>query len=79
MSSHDKGSDSSQPRLDDLIPLSKAAEISGLSHSHLRHCVRNGEIEGRKLGRDWFTTLQAVRVYEARNRRPGPKPSSNKS
>ncbi len=76
MSSHDKGSDSYQPGLDDLIPLSKAAEISGLSHSHLRLLVREGEIEGRKLGRDWFTTLRAVEEYEARDRRPGPKSSS---
>lgn len=62
-----------QPSLDELIPLSLAAKLSELSHSHLRLLLRDGEIEGKKMGRDWFTTLRAVREYEARNRRPGPK------
>ena len=65
-----------QPGLDELIPLSLAAQFSGLSHSHLRLLVRDSEIEGKKMGRDWFTTLRAVKEYEARNRRPGPKSSS---
>jgi hypothetical protein len=68
--------DDYQPRFDELISLSRAAEISGLSHSHLRLLVRDGEIAGRKMGRDWFTTLQAVNEYLARNRRPGPKTTS---
>lgn len=65
--------DDYQPDLDELIPLSQAAEFSGLSHSHLRLLVRDGEIKGKKMGRDWFVTLRAVREYEARDRRPGPK------
>ena len=65
--------DQKQPSLDELIPLSKAAEISGLSHSHLRLLVRKGEIWGKKMGRDWFTNAQAVQEYFARDRRPGPK------
>jgi hypothetical protein len=59
---------------DELIPLRKAAEISGLTPGHLRLLVRTGDIWGKKLGRDWFTTPQAVREYLARDRRPGPKP-----
>jgi hypothetical protein len=74
MPNYEKGSERFQSGLEDLIPLKRAAEICGLSHSHLRRLVRDGEIEGRKLGRDWFTTLKAVREYEARDRRPGPKP-----
>ena len=73
MSGSNKGKDKYQTSLDELIPLSMAATISGFSHSHLRLLVRDGEIEGRKMGRDWFTTLRAVKEYEARNRRPGPK------
>lgn len=70
----------SPPPLDELIPLSLAAEFSELSHSHLRLLLRDGEIEGRKMGRDWFTTLRAVRAYEARVRKPGPKaPDQRKS
>ncbi len=68
------GKSDDQPGLDELIPLRKAAELSGLSHSHLRLLLRKGEIWGRKVGRDWFTTEQVVREYLARDHRPGPKP-----
>jgi len=69
----DKGKSDNQPRLDELITLREAAELSGLSHSHLRLLIRKGDIWGQKKGRDWFTTAQAVREYLARDRRPGPK------
>lgn len=62
-----------QPNLDELISLSQAAKLSGLSHSHLRLLARNGEIWVKWLGRGWFTTEQAVQEYLARDRRPGPK------
>jgi len=66
-----------QPKLDELIPLRKAAEISGLSQGHVSHLIRNGELWGTKLhGRNWFTTEQAVREYLAREIRPGPKPQN---
>ncbi len=55
---------SSNPRIDDLILLSEAAKISGLSPNHLRLLVRRGDIWGMKLGRDWFTTEYAVMKYE---------------
>ena len=63
-----------QPKLDELISLSQAAELSGLSPSHLRLLVSEVEIWGKKLGRNWFTTEQAVREYIARGIKPGPKP-----
>lgn len=58
----------------ELLPLSQIASLCGLSHSHLRRLIREGEIWGKKLGRDWFTTEQAVREYQAREIKPGPKP-----
>ena len=64
---------SNQPNLDELISLSKAAELSGLSPSHLRLLVSRGEIWGQKIGRNWATTAQAVLEYIAREHRPGPK------
>ena len=68
-----RGSES-QPNLDELIPLSKAAEMSGLTPGRWRQLFRSGEVWGKKMGRDWFTTSQAVKEYLARTRRPGPKP-----
>lgn len=62
-----------QPGLDELISLSEAAKLSGLSHSHLRLLARNGDIWVKWLGRGWFTTEKAVQEYLARERRPGPK------
>lgn len=46
-----------------LISLKEAAAHSGLSHSHLRLLARTGKIAARRLGRDWFTTEQAVAAY----------------
>ena len=65
---------SDQPRLDQLISLREAAELSGLSTRHLRLLVSQGEMWGAKLGRNWITTAQAVKEYLAKDRRPGPKP-----
>jgi excisionase family DNA binding protein len=63
-----------RPHWDELITLHEAAELSGLTQRHLRLLLSNGELWGQKLGRDWFTTKQAVNEYLARDRRPGPKP-----
>ena len=65
------------PGLDDLLSLSRAAERCGLSASHLRLLVREGEVWGVKIGRNWVTTEAAVREYLARDRRPGPKPDKD--
>ena len=62
-----------QPSLDDLISLTKAAELSGLTTRHLRHLATNGDLWAKKLGRNWYTTEQAIEEYVARNIRPGPK------
>jgi len=62
-----------KPNLDDLISLSEAAKISGLSPNHLRLLVSERMIWGKKLGRNWFTTTQAVEDYLKLDRKPGPK------
>jgi excisionase family DNA binding protein len=66
-----------QPKLADLISLEEAAKLSGLTADHLRRLVRQGDLWGKKIGRNWVTTEQAVKEYLARDRRPGPK--SNKA
>jgi hypothetical protein len=63
----------SQPNIDELISLTKAAEISGLSPSQIRLLVSKGVIWGKKLGRNWFTTVQNVENYMKLDRKPGPK------
>ena len=73
--SNDANAGSDQPRLNELITLATAAKLSGLSSGHLRLLVRTNELWGQKLGRNWFTTQQAVQEYLARNIKPGPKPN----
>jgi len=77
MPGRSKKGDSDQPKLEELITLEEAAELSGLSSPHLRLLVRRGVIWGKRLGHNWFTTAQAVREYLARDRRPGPKPKKD--
>ena len=68
--------ETSQPGLDELISLQEAAELSGLSTSHLRLLVSRGNMWGIKLSRSWFTTAKAVQEYVAQGHRPGPKPKN---
>ena len=62
------------PDLGDLIALSEAAEISGLSPDHLRRLVRQGNLWGKKIGRNWVTTKMSIEKYLESYRKPGPKP-----
>ncbi len=56
-----------------FISVAEASKISGLSVSHIRKLLRDGDIQGVKIGRDWSTTEEAVREYLKQERRPGPK------
>ncbi len=46
-----------------LLSLKDAAARFDLSHSHLRLLARSGKLRARRLGRDWFTTEEAVAEY----------------
>jgi hypothetical protein len=67
-------SENPDPTLTELISLAEASDLSGLSHGHLALLIRRGDLWGRKIGRDWVTTKQAVLEYLASNPKPGPKP-----
>jgi hypothetical protein len=64
---------SNQPRLDDLISLPDASQLCGLSQQHLALLIRRGELWGKKMGRDWITTRQAIEQYQVIEHKPGPK------
>lgn len=57
-----------------LISVTEASTLSGLTPSYLRRLLREQRLAGVKVGRDWFTTEEALRTYLAQDRRPGPKP-----
>ena len=46
-----------------LISLKKAAEISGYTQDYLGSLVREKKIKGERIGRDWFTTEEALKRY----------------
>lgn len=56
-----------------LISVTEAATLSGLTPSYIRRLLRRQQVAGVKVGRDWFTTEEALRTYLAQERRPGPK------
>jgi excisionase family DNA binding protein len=61
-----------------LISVTEASRISGLTPGFIRLLVREGTIYGVKIGRNWVTTREAVREYLKKERRPGPKPTKQK-
>jgi excisionase family DNA binding protein len=56
-----------------LISVTEASALSGLTTSYIRRLLRQKNVPGVKVGRDWFTTEDAIRTYLAQDRRPGPK------
>ena len=73
MSNPSQKDTSEQPRLDDLITLQEASVMCGLTQPHLALLVRRGLLWGKKIGRDWVTTRQAIDIYLALDNKPGPK------
>ena len=57
-----------------LISVTEASKLSGLTTGHLRKLLREGQIEGVKIGRNWLTTEEAIQQYLQQNIKPGPKP-----
>jgi len=48
-----------------IISLKNAAENSGYHPDYLGSLIRNGKLEGKKIGRNWFTTEKAVKDFMA--------------
>ena len=63
--------------MSEWISVKEAAELTGYTDGHLRYLLGKGLVEGRKFGRDWFTTREALQKYLATNPRPGPKPENH--
>jgi len=73
MSNPSQKDPSDQPRLDDLISLQEASFMCGLTQPHLALLIRRGILWGKKIGRNWLTTRQAISQYQAIEHKPGPK------
>lgn len=51
--------------IQEAIPAKSAAEILGLSEQRVRTLLRNGEIEGKQVGKQWITTAAAVNAFQS--------------
>jgi len=61
-----------------LISLKEAAAQFSISHSQLKLLALRGRLQARKLGRDWFTTPEAVAAYLANTELRSKDPHKNK-
>jgi excisionase family DNA binding protein len=61
--------------INNLISLSEAASISGLSPDHLRRLAEQGKLRAKKIGRNWVTTKEALSDY-IEKRRPRGRPKT---
>ena len=60
----------------DWISSKEAAEYTGYTPRYICYLLARGLVVGRKFGRDWFTTKEALDKYLATNPRRGPKKSA---
>lgn len=59
------------PDVTEWITTAEAAELTGYSSVTLRQFVREGRLQGRKRGRDWFLDRESVLAYVGEMKRLG--------
>ena len=59
-------SDNRQSPITDIIGEREAAQLLGITQRHITRLAESGEIEARKLGREWAISRQSVLDYKAR-------------
>jgi uncharacterized protein YuzE len=57
---------------DEAISLVEAAKLSGIDAEALKKACQRGTLAGKKIGRNWTTTVGAVTAYKARRKHAGP-------
>ena len=60
----------------DLLSLTEASRICGLSADHLRRLVEKGTLWGVKIGYSWVTSRQAIEEYNSQKHPRGRKPKA---
>jgi hypothetical protein len=62
-----------------LLSTTEATEKSGLSRVHIQRLLRNGQVDGVKLGHDWLVFEDSLLVYITQPHKTGPKGPRKKS
>jgi excisionase family DNA binding protein len=55
----------------DLITVAEAAARTGYTVQHIARLIRQGKLEGMRVGAFWLTTVEAVEVYRRSDPKPG--------
>lgn len=50
------------------IGTAEVAESLGVTQARIRQLLLSGELQGRKLGRDWYVKVEEVERYKAMKR-----------
>lgn len=59
---------------EDLMTTKDAAAEADLSPTQISWLLRQGKLQGKKLGRDWLVSRASVLAYKNQWNKPGPKP-----
>lgn len=59
------------PKKDELITLSQAADVYGYSGDYLRRLAEKGRLKAKKLGHQWLTTADDVETFLVSRERRG--------
>lgn len=67
-------------RLDEFISLAEAAEKTKMGQKFFRTLCDKGRLKGKKIGRNWVTTMKWVREYlKSRSKKNIPKKYRNRN
>ena len=55
------------------LTTTQAEEFTGLSRNYLARLLREGVLEGQRIGRDWIIFRDSIDQFLATSRKPGPK------
>jgi len=60
-----------EPIIEGWTNTTEAAAVTGFSPVYVRILARNGNIEARKVGRDWLVNLSSLLAYKRQMERLG--------
>ena len=65
--------------MSELINTTEGAELTGFSVDYVRRLARRGDIEARKVGRDWLIERASLLAHKVRMDRLGPEKHNPKA
>lgn len=60
-------------KLENWLNTTRAAQLTSYSQAYMRILARSGQVEARKVGRDWLINRESLLAYKQRMDRLGPQ------